>query len=85
MTLRPYSEWSEDHGDVLWWRFPVVEAPYVGGPTDLGFTVGAALFDQFGDVTGKVQNNVGGWPFTKEDEPDLFWTPLVVPDDPRGD
>lgn len=24
--------WHEDMGDVLWWRFPIVEAPYVGSP-----------------------------------------------------
>lgn len=31
-SVRPRSEWHEDYGDVLWWRFPVVEAPYVGSP-----------------------------------------------------
>lgn len=30
--VRPRSEWHEDYGDVLWWRFPIVEAPYVGSP-----------------------------------------------------
>lgn len=29
---RPLSEWTEEDGDVLWWRFPVVEPPYVGSP-----------------------------------------------------
>jgi hypothetical protein len=24
--------WHEDLGDVLWWKFPIVEAPYVGSP-----------------------------------------------------
>lgn len=32
--VRPESEWHEDIGDVLWWRFPIVEAPYVGSPLD---------------------------------------------------
>lgn len=24
--------WHEEDGEVLWWRFPVQEAPYVGSP-----------------------------------------------------
>lgn len=31
---RPESEWHEDFGSVLWWFFPMTEAPWVGGPTD---------------------------------------------------
>lgn len=26
--------WHEDMGDVLWWKFPVEEAPWVGSPLD---------------------------------------------------
>ena len=33
----PVDKWHEDDGDVLWWRFPVVEAPYVGTPLDDDF------------------------------------------------
>jgi hypothetical protein len=34
-TLKPKSEWSDDWGDVLWWRVPVVEPPfYQGSPLD---------------------------------------------------
>lgn len=29
---RPLAEWHEDIGNVLWWRFPIVEPPYVGMP-----------------------------------------------------
>ena len=29
---RPADTWHEDIGEVLWWRFPVSEAPYVGSP-----------------------------------------------------
>jgi hypothetical protein len=29
---RPLEEWHEEDGDVLWWRFPAYEAPYVGSP-----------------------------------------------------
>lgn len=32
-TLRPLSEYHEDHGTVLWWHLPIQEPPYVGsGP-----------------------------------------------------
>lgn len=31
---RPLEEWHEDCGDVLWWKFPIEEPPYVGSPLD---------------------------------------------------
>ena len=31
---RPLDEWNEDYGDVLWWKFPIEEPPYVGSPLD---------------------------------------------------
>ncbi len=31
---RPAAAWRADDGDVLWWFFPVEEAPYVGTPLD---------------------------------------------------
>jgi len=31
---RPISEYHEDFGYVLWWRFPINEPPMVGSPTD---------------------------------------------------
>lgn len=31
---RPFDEWHEDIGNVLWWRLPVCEPPYVGTPLD---------------------------------------------------
>lgn len=30
----PRSEYHEDDGPVLWWRFPIVEPPYCGRPDD---------------------------------------------------
>lgn len=30
MKARPRDEWSESDGSVLWWKFPLVEPPYVG-------------------------------------------------------
>ena len=33
-TSRPIDEWHEDIGDVLWWTFPIEEAPYCGNPID---------------------------------------------------
>jgi hypothetical protein len=31
---RPLSEWHEDKGNVLWWKFPIEEPPYCGSPLD---------------------------------------------------
>lgn len=31
---RPFEEWHEDYGDVLWWRFPLEGPPYIGSPRD---------------------------------------------------
>lgn len=39
MAPRPIEEYDEDMGDVLWWKFPIVEPPYVGSPNGLGFEV----------------------------------------------
>jgi hypothetical protein len=36
-TARPISEWHEDKGTKLWWKFPVVEPPYCGSPGDDDF------------------------------------------------
>ena len=35
---RPLEEWGEDCGDVLWWKFPIEEPPYVGSPLDANWT-----------------------------------------------
>jgi hypothetical protein len=35
-TLRPESEWHEDHGTVLWWHIPVQEPPHVGCGLGMG-------------------------------------------------
>lgn len=29
---RPFDEWHEDQGEVLWWTFPIEEPPYCGSP-----------------------------------------------------
>ncbi len=34
VEARPLEEWGEDYGDVLWWKFPIEEPPYVGSPLD---------------------------------------------------
>jgi hypothetical protein len=32
MSARTLAAYHEDFGEVLWWAFPIVEAPYVGSP-----------------------------------------------------
>ncbi len=29
---RPLDAWREEHGPVLWWRFPIEEPPFAGDP-----------------------------------------------------
>ena len=62
--LRPLEEWHEGIGDVLWWRFPVSEPPYVGSPLDLGHTVESVTrYIEKCEVVEKVERHqVGGWP-----------------------
>ncbi len=33
-TPRPEEEYHEDMGDVIWWKFPICEPPYVGSSLD---------------------------------------------------
>lgn len=42
ITARPADEWHEDHGDALWWSFPIEEPPYCGSPIS---------FDRYGKCT----------------------------------
>lgn len=66
---RPLSEWHEGHGDVLWWKFPIEEAPYVGSPLDLGYTIEITVRTHTDDKL--MRTNVGGWPGYH-----THWTPL---------
>lgn len=36
----PAENWHEDDGDVIWWRLPVEEPPYVGCPLCEDFNFG---------------------------------------------
>lgn len=33
-SARPLSEYHEDHGNVVWWKFPVNEPSWIGQPSD---------------------------------------------------
>lgn len=73
---RPFCDWHEDRGDVLWWRIPICEPPYVGSPLDSGYAVGAQVI--IGSRSSKICS-LGlmlGWPFSEADERYLWWTPL---------
>lgn len=75
---RPRSEWHEDYGAVLWWRFPVDEPPYVGTPKDLGRLVEMHASQGPGRPTLISRGFVGGWPGYH-----THWTPLTIPAEPR--
>lgn len=79
-TPRPIAEYHEDFGDVLWWKFPIDEPPYVGSPNDLGqevliltaaHAVGGELAPYRGGQEQRV--NVGGWPGYH-----THWSPLPI-------
>ena len=55
-SARPLEEWHEDYGDVLWWKFPIEEPPYVGSPLDEKFPAYHT-----------------------------HWTPIVIPQPPKGE
>lgn len=56
----PLDDWHEGLGDVLWWRFPVDEAPYVRSPLDENWpgyhTHWTPLPPIPGDPTGGARN-----------------------------
>ena len=72
MKALPLSDYHEDMGDVLWWRFPIVEPPYVGSPTDLGHTVVVHARTVAGWSETTIQ--VDGWPGCH-----THFTPIDVP------
>lgn len=72
---RPASEWHEGLGDVLWWRFPIEEPPYVGSPRDVGLTV--EIHAPQGVV---ARGDVGGWP-----DYHTHFTPIPTPQEPGHD
>jgi hypothetical protein len=78
MTVaRPLSEWTEDDGDVLWWKFPITEAPWVGSPLTLGHTVEVWTQDA-PEIRMVMGGTVGGWPGYH-----THWTPLPpIPTEP---
>lgn len=79
--LRPFADWHEDDGDVMWWRFPIEEPPFVGTPLDLGRTMVVEVMIGREHFEFPAQNTAG-WPFDEGDEPDLFWQPIPVPERP---
>ncbi len=76
VQARPLSEWNEETGDVLWWRFPIDEPPYCGSPQDVGRTAEIA-FRQHGEPESVRRFQVGGWPGYH-----THWTPFQMPDAP---
>ena len=72
---RPYCDYHEDRGDVLWWRIPICEPPYVGSTLDMGYTIPINV-EVAGQTLDTQRVQIGGWPFDESDERHLWWTPL---------
>lgn len=84
MKAVPISEYHEDMGDVLWWKFPIMEVPYVGQPSDIGqqVLIDTCLYVQRNGNTVRAQDgtlraDIGGWPGYH-----THFTPLEIPDAP---
>lgn len=78
VIARPIADYHEDMGDVLWWKFPITEAPYVGTPNDLGF--GYQIAAAIGmDPLREINGNVGGWPGDH-----THFTPIPIPQEPKA-
>lgn len=80
MKARPLSEYHEDMGDMLWWRFPIVEPPWVGTPNDKGREVAVVMHSADGWSQANASMTVGGWPWF---HPYTHFTPL--PEPPEAD
>lgn len=74
LEARPLSEWHEGIGPVLWWKFPITEAPYVGSPLDLGHTVELHTHDSAEGPRIAARTTIGGWPGYH-----THWTPILKP------
>ena len=68
---RPLAEWTEEDGPVLWWKFPIDEAPYVGTPFDRGHTVELHTWDTADGPRVAFRTAIGGWPGYH-----THWTPI---------
>lgn len=75
MKARLLSEWNEDVGDVLWWKFPLEEPPYCGTPLDMGQTVEVSA--RAVNIDKLMRFTVGGWPGYH-----THWTPIEMPEQP---
>jgi hypothetical protein len=77
VVARHLDEWTEEDGHVLWWIFPVTEAPWIGSPLSCGHTI--ELWTQDGPRPRLVsRSTIGGWPGYH-----THWTPLPpVPSQP---
>lgn len=80
MKPRPLSEWHEDMGPMLWWKFPLFEPPYVGTPLDLGHDVVVeSTVSTFLGSESKIANfMVGGWPGYH-----THFTQIPIPEEPK--
>lgn len=73
VIARPIEEWNEGIGDVLWWKFPIEEAPWIGSPLTTGYTTEVWTRDTPAMRRMVMRGQVGGWPGYH-----THWTPITV-------
>lgn len=59
---KPLREWTDEDGPVLWWKFPITEAPYCGTPNDVGMAVEMRHYVGGEGEIKTTRTFVGGWP-----------------------
>ena len=69
-------QWEEANGDVLWWRFPITEPPYVGSPLDKGRLIALQIVGA-DEPFLQTKFEVGGWPGYH-----THWTYFSTPEKP---
>ena len=79
--LYALEDWTEEDGDVLWWKFPVSEAPYVGTPRDLGRMMRIRICCGRSDNEIELTHNEpgGGWPGYH-----THWQRIPIPEAPQS-
>lgn len=49
-SLHPIEDWDYDDCDVLWWKLPIEEPPYIGRPDEHGFPSGYTHWSRLPEV-----------------------------------
>jgi hypothetical protein len=78
VQTRPFSEWTKEHGDVLWYHEDFENLPHYGSPYKRSRMVMTPELLNALDLISQGWA-AGDWAFCDEDEPALRWAAIPVP------